>query len=197
MSLRAKSQSLYFFFYYHFLSLCYVLGTKLSILYAFCMVSCSVNFSRSVMSDSLWPHGLQHARLPCPSPTPGACSNSCPSSRWCHPTISSSVVPFSCLQSFPASGSFPMSQFFVLGGQSIGVLVSASVHPMNTKDWFPLWLTGLISNGHVSPFNYSQAVGRRQQPPRIFWLPYSKAGYLGCKQLARHNSPKGNRNMIR
>ena len=100
MSLRAKSQSLYFFFYYHFLSLCYVLGTKLSILYAFCMVSCSVNFSRSVMSDSLWPHGLQHARLPCPSPTPGAYSDSFRLSRSRHPPISSSVIPFfSCLQS--------------------------------------------------------------------------------------------------
>ena len=96
------------------------------------------------MSDSLWPHGLQHARLPCPSPTPKACSNSCPSSQWCHPTISSSVVPFfSCLQSFPASRSFPMSQFFASGGQSIGV--SASVVPMNIQDWFPLGLTGLIS----------------------------------------------------
>ena len=98
------------------------------------------------MSDSLWPHGLQHARLACPSPTPGACSNSCPSSWWYHPTISSSVVPFSsCLQSFPASGSFPMSQFFASGGQSIGGSASASVLPMNIQDWFPLGLTGLIS----------------------------------------------------
>ena len=98
------------------------------------------------MSNSLWPHGLQHARLPCPSPTPGDCSNSCPSSRWCHPTISSSVVPFSsCPQSFPASGSFPMSQFFASGGQSIGVSVSASVLPMNIQDWFPSGLTNLIS----------------------------------------------------
>ena len=87
----------------------------------------SVQSSRSVVSDSLWPHGLQHARLPCPSPTPKACSNSCPSSRWCHPTISSSVIPFSCLQSFPASGSFPMSQFFASDGQSVGVSASASV----------------------------------------------------------------------
>ena len=83
-------------------------------------------FSRSVMSDSLWPHGLQHARLPCPSPTPGACSDSCPLSQWCYPTISSSVVPFSsCPQSFPASGSFPMSQLFESGGQSIRASVSA------------------------------------------------------------------------
>ena len=94
------------------------------------------------MSDSLWPHGLQHARPPCPSPTPRVYSNSCPLNRWCHPTISSSVVPFStCLQSFPASGSFPVSQFFTSGGQSIGASVSASVLPMNIQDWFPLGLT--------------------------------------------------------
>ena len=98
------------------------------------------------MSDSLWPHGLQRARLPCPSPTPGAYSNSCPSSRWCHPTISSSVVLFSsCLQSFPASGSFQMSQSFASGGQSIGASASASVLPMNIQGWFPLRFTGLIS----------------------------------------------------
>ena len=107
---------------------------------------CLVQFSRSVMSDSLRPHGLQHARLPCLSPTPGTCSNSCPSSQWCHPTISSSVVPFSsCLQSFPASGSFPMSQFFASGGQSTAVSASASVLPVNIQDWFPLGLIGLIS----------------------------------------------------
>ena len=100
--------------------------------------------SCSLMSSSLWPHGLQHARLLCPSPTPRACSNSCPSSQWCHPTISSSVVPFSsCLQSFTASGSFLRSQFFASGGQSIKA--SASVLPMNIKDWSPLGLTGLIS----------------------------------------------------
>ena len=91
------------------------------------MIKVSVQFSCSVMSDSLWPHGLQHARLPCPSPTPRACSNSCPLSQWCHPTISSFAVPFSShLQSFPASGSFPMSQFFASGDQSIGVSASAS-----------------------------------------------------------------------
>ena len=106
----------------------------------------SVQFSCSVMSDSLWPHGLQHTRLPCPLPTPKACSNSSPLSRWCHPTISSSVIPFSsCLQSFPASESFPRSQFFTSGGQSIGVSPLASVLPMNIQDWFPLGLTGLIS----------------------------------------------------
>ena len=103
-------------------------------------------FSRSVMSNFLWPHGLQHARCPCPSPIPGACSNSCPSSWWCHPTISSSVIHFSsCLKSIPASGPFPVSQFFASGGQSIGASVSASVLPVNIQDWFPLRLTGWIS----------------------------------------------------
>ena len=103
-------------------------------------------FSHSVMSDSFAPQGLQHARLPCPSPTPGACSNSCPLSQWCHPTIPSSVFPFSShLQSFPASESFPMNQFFASGGQSIGASASVSVLPMNIQDWFPLGLTGLIS----------------------------------------------------
>ena len=106
----------------------------------------SVQFSCSVVSDSLQPHGLQHTRPPCPSPTPGVYSNSCPLSQWCHPTISSSVVPFSsCLQSFPASGSFQISQFFTSGGQSIGVSASASVLPINIQDWFPLGWTGLIS----------------------------------------------------
>ena len=103
-------------------------------------------FIHSVVSDSLWPHGLQHARLPCPSPSPRACSNSCPLSQWCHPTISSSVVPFSsCSQSFPASGSFPINWLFTLGGQSIGVSASASVLPINIQDWFPLGLIGWIS----------------------------------------------------
>ena len=107
----------------------------------------SINqLSCSVLLDSLWPHGLQHTSLPCPSPTPGACSNSCPSSRWYHPTISFSVVPFSsCLQSFPASGSFPTSQFFTSVGQSIGVSASASVLPMNIQNWFPLGWIGWIS----------------------------------------------------
>ena len=106
----------------------------------------SVQFSCSVVSDSLWPHGLQHARPPCPLPTPRVYSNSCPLSQWCHPTISSSVVPFSsCLQSFPASGSFQMSQFFALGGQNIGISASPSVLPMNIQDWFPLGWTGLIN----------------------------------------------------
>ena len=106
----------------------------------------SVHFSHSVMSNSLQPHGLQHARLPCLSPNPGAYSNWCTSSWWCHPTISSSVVPFSCrLQSFPISGFFPISQFFASGSQSIGVSASVSVLPVNIQDWFPLGLSGLIS----------------------------------------------------
>ena len=110
------------------------------------MIRVSVQFSHSVMSNSLWPHGLQHTRLLCPSPTPGACSNSCPSCRWCHQTISTPVVPFSSrLQHFPASGSFQMSQFFTSGGQSIGVSASTSVLPMNIQDWFPLGRTGWIS----------------------------------------------------
>ena len=125
---------------------------------AFCPVTVNLNvhssvasisfsqFSRSVVFNSLWPCGLQHARLPCPSPSPGVCSNLCPSGRWCHPNISSSVIPFSsCLQSFPAAGSFQMSQFFTSGGQSIGASVSASVFPMNIQDWFSLGWTGWIS----------------------------------------------------
>ena len=108
------------------------------------MLLSSVQLSHSVMSNSLWPHDLQHTRLPCPSPTPGAYSNSCPSSQWCHRTILSSVIPFSHLQSFPALGSFPMSQFFESGGQSIGVSASASVLPMNIQDWYPLGWTGWI-----------------------------------------------------
>ena len=103
-------------------------------------------FSHSVVSNSLWPHELQHARPPCPSRAPGACSNSCPLSGWWHPTISSSVIPFSsCPQSFPASGSFQMSHVFTSGGQSSGVSASASVLPMNIQDWFPLGWTGWIS----------------------------------------------------
>ena len=105
-----------------------------------------LQFSSLVMSNSLWPHWLQHARPPCPLPGPGVYSNSYPLSRWCHSTISSSVVLFfSCLQSFPASGSLQMSQFFASGGQSIGVSASASVLPMNIQDWFPLGWTDWIS----------------------------------------------------
>ena len=107
---------------------------------------CIFQFSHSVISNSLWPHGLQHTRTPCPSPTPRACSNSCPLSQWCHPTIPSFVIPFSSrLQSFPTSGFLPMSQFLASGGQSIGVSASTSVLPMNTQDWSPLGWTGWIS----------------------------------------------------
>ena len=106
----------------------------------------SVQFSRSFVSNYLWPHGLQHTRPPCPSPTPGVYSNSCPLSWWCHPTITSSVIPFSsCLQYLPAWGYFQMSQFFTSGGQSIGVSASASALPMSIQDWFPLGWTGWIS----------------------------------------------------
>ena len=109
-------------------------------------------FSHSVMSNSLWPNGLQHTRPPCPSPTPRACWNSCPLSQWCHPTISSSVICFSsCLQSFPVSGSFPISQVFTSGGQSIGASVSASVPPMNIQDWFPISIITLNVNGLNTP----------------------------------------------
>ena len=106
-----------------------------------------VQFSGSIVSNSLWHHGLQHARLPCPSPTPRASSNS-----WCHPTISSSVIPISsCFQSFPTAGSFPMSWFFTSGGQSIAVSALASVLPVNIQDWFPLGLTGWISLSSMGP----------------------------------------------
>ena len=110
------------------------------------LFSISVQFSRSVVSDSLGPHESQHARPPCPSPTPGVHSDSCPSSQWCHPAISSPVIPFSsCPQSLPTSGSFPMSQLFTSSGQSIKVSASTSVLPMNTQDWSPLGWTGWIS----------------------------------------------------
>ena len=121
-------------------------GTKTKIVLSLDYKVGSVQFSRSVMSYSLRPHGLQHARPPCPSPTPGVYSNSCPLSQWWHSTISSSVIPFSSHhQSFPASGSFPVSQFFTSDGQSIGVSASTSVLPMNIQDWSPLEWTGWIS----------------------------------------------------
>ena len=111
-----------------------------------CYQFSSVQFSRSVVSDSLWSHELKHTRPPCPSPTSGVHPNPCPLCQWCHPTTSSSVVPFSsCPQSYPASGSFPMSQLSASGGQSIGVSASTSVLPMNTQDWSPLGWTGWIS----------------------------------------------------
>ena len=125
-------------------------------------------FSHSVMFNSLQPYGLQLPRLLCPSPSPRTCSNSCPLSRWCHPTILSSVIPSSsCLQSFPASGSFLVSHLFTSGGQSIGALTSASVLPMNIQDWFPLGLTGLIS---------LQSKGLS----RVFFNTSSEASLLWC-----------------
>ena len=125
----------------------------------------SAQFSHSVVSDSLWPHGLQHARPPRPSPTPRVYSNSCPSSWWCHPTISSSVVPFpSCLQFFPASESFQMSQFFVSGGQNIGVSASASVFPMNIQDWFPLgWASWILLQSRGFSRAFSNTTVQRHQ----------------------------------
>ena len=119
-------------------------------------------FSHSVMSDSLQPHGPQHVRLPCPSPSPGACSNSCPLSQWSHPTISSSVVPFSsCLWPFPGSGSFLMICLFASGGQNTGASASVSVLPMNIQDWFPLRLTSLLSKGLSRVFS-STTIQRHQ-----------------------------------
>ena len=123
-------------------------------------------FCHSVVSDSLWPHELQHARLPCPLLSPGVCSNSCLLSRWCHPTISSSIVPFFCLQSFPASGSFPVSWLFISDDKSIGASASASVLPMNIQGWFPLGLTGwisLLSKGLLSLFQHHSSKAS------IFW----------------------------
>ena len=118
---------------------------KVTIMFSTLGIS-SVQFSHSVVSSSLQPHELQHTRPPCPSPTPKVHPNSCPSSQWCHPAISSSVIPFStCSQSLPASGYFPMSQLLAWGGQSIGVSASALVLPMNSQDWYPLGWTGWIS----------------------------------------------------
>ena len=129
---------------YYFLKAFYFLYR--SVVNSVVLVSDFLMFSRSVMSNCLRPHGLQHARPLCPSPTPRVCSNSCPLSWWCHPTSWSSVIPFSsCLQSFPASGSFPVSQFLTSGGQSIGVSASASVLPMDIQGWSPLGWTGWIS----------------------------------------------------
>ena len=121
-------------------------------------------FIRSVVSDSLQPHGLQQARLPCPSPSPRACSNSCPLSWWCYQTISSSVIPFSsCLQLFPASGSFPVSQFFTSGGQNMRASASISVLPMNIQGWCPLGVTGLILQSKGLPRVFSGTTVWKQQ----------------------------------
>ena len=122
-------------------------------------------FSHSVVSDSLWPHGLQHTRLPCPSTSPEVCSNSYLFSWWCHPTISSSVTHFpSCLQSFSASGSFPVNWLFTSGGQSIGASASASVLPMNIQSLFPLGLTGLISLLSKGPSNMFTSTTVQKHP---------------------------------
>ena len=131
----------------------------------------SVQFSHSVMSNSLWPHESQHARAPCPSPTPRAYSNSCPSSRWCHLAISSSVVPFfSCPQSLQASGSFPMSQLFAWGGQSIGASASASVLPMNTQYWSPLGWTGWISLQSLGMSIFASVNSFNKYPLRSYYM---------------------------
>ena len=126
-------------------------------MHSWCIIFSSVQFSRSVVSDSVWHHESQHSRPRCPSPTPGVHSKSCMSSRWCHPAISSSVVSLSsCFQSLPVSGSFPMSQLFAWGGQSIGISASVSVLPMNTQDWSPLEWAGRISlqsKGHSRFFS--------------------------------------------
>ena len=138
------------------------------------------------MTDSLQPHGLQHARPPCPSPTPETCWNSCPWSRWCHPTISSSVVPLSFhLQSFPASGSFQMSQFFTSGGQRIGTSASASVLPMNIQDLFPLGLTGLISlqSKGLSRVFSSTTVQKYQFCPAQLWFSLQSWRKNTCPML--------------
>ena len=132
----------------------------------------SVQFSRSVVSDSLRPHESQHTKPPCPSPTPGVHSNSCPLSQWCHPAISSSVVPFSsCPQSLAASESFPMSQLFTRGGQSIRVSASASVPPMNTQDWSPLRWTGITR--HIKSFcrhwNWGRNGSTQDYPHKPVW----------------------------
>ena len=133
----------------------------------------SVQFSCSVMSDFLWPNESQHARPPYPSPTPRVYSNSCASTRWCHPAISSSVVPFSsCPQSLPVSGSFPMSQLFAWGGQSIGISASASVPPMNTQDWSPLGWTGWIS---------LQSKGLSRVFSNTTWLGLNRYLWINCE----------------
>ena len=136
------------------------------------MEYCCCSFTQSCLT-LCDPHGLQHTRLPCPSPSPRAGSNSCPLSRWCHPTILSSVIPFSsCTQSFPASRSFPVSQFFVSGGKRIGVSASALVLPVNIQDWFPLGLIGLIS---LLSKGLSRVFSSTNSP-----APTSKASILWC-----------------
>ena len=148
----------------------------------------SVQFNHSIMSDSLRPYGLQHARLSCLSPNPGACSKSCSLSQWCHPTISSSVSPVSsCLQSFPAPGSFPVSQFFTSGDQSIGASAPASVLPGNIQDWFPLGLTGLISflsKGLLSLLQYHSSKASNFQSSAFFMVQFSLLHMTTGKTIA-------------
>ena len=140
-----------------------------SVLHEMMYRSIEYQFSHSVVSDSLWPHGLQHASLPGPSPTPRAYSNSGPSRQWYHPTISSSALPFSHLQSFPASEFFPISWFFTSGGQSIGISASASVLPMNIQDWCPLGLTGFISLQSKSTLVIKSLLQHHSSKPSILW----------------------------
>ena len=154
--------------------------------------------SHPVMSNSLWPNGLQHTRPPCPPPTPRVYSNSCPLSWWCHPIISSSVVPFSSwLQSFPASGSFLRSQFFSSGGQSIGASASASVLPMNTQDWSPLGWTGWISlqskglSRVFSNTTVQNGVGSHSLFQGILPTQRLNLGLLRGKQILYHLSHQG------
>ena len=147
--------------------------------------------SHSVMSYSSQPHGLPHARLPCLSPSPGACFSSCPLSRWCHPTTLPSVVPFSCLQSFPKSGSFQMSQFFASGGQSIGVSASTSVLPMNIQDWFILGWTGWISL-------QSKGLSRVFSTPQFKSINSSALSFLHSPTLtSMHDYWKNHRSLTR
>ena len=179
----AFKQKLHLNFYHLYNSICVLSKISTKTIY---ILRCNWHLSQyscSVVSDSLQPHGLQHAGLPCPSPCPRACSNSCPSSQWCHPTISSSVIHFSsCLQSFLASGSFQMSQFFISGGQIIGV--SASVLPMNIQDWFPLGLTGWIplqSKGLSRVFSKHHSTKALVLPCSVFFMvqlshPYRTTG---------------------
>ena len=153
------------------------------------------SFSHKVISSSLWPRGLQHTRFPCPSLSPRVCSNSCLLSWWCHPTMSSSVTPFSCLQSFPASGSFPITQPFTSGGQSIRISAPPPVLPMNIQDWFPLGLTGLISfqSKRLSRVFSSTIVWKHQlfgtQPSFMvqFSHPYMIIGKISCNSHVQKN----------
>ena len=152
----------------------------------------SVQFSRSVVSDSLWHHGLQHVRLPCPSPVPGPCSNSCPLSRWCHPTILSSVAPLLLVPSilpsirvFSNKSVIPVSQFFASGGQNIATSVSASVLPMNSQDWFPLGLTGLISlEEHKSLLQHHSSKASILQRSAFFMVQFSHPYMTTLKAVA-------------